>query len=265
MKRTMSLVWDNYALFKNVKSTISASQCNFWVLIAIFILSIGNNLAFAGQWQTLDEGEYSIYCPSGNYQTGDTIEYILELGDASNPFEDLSGVELQLTLADYAIVVSGMAPDTSDSWLFEGSEYTYSVEHSPHLRTLDILLERTDGGFETGHGNTFRFSLVCDRDNTESQELIESDGGIILVENIELKTSGGGAGFGDPFGEGINTAADDQPVRVQAYKLGEATPVKEWHASPSEPIIVGGLPKGMMVLVVTTQSGRVSYHKILVH
>ena len=260
----MSLVWDNYALLENVKSTISASQVCFWVLIAMFFLGIGNNLAFAGQWEDLEEGEYNIYYPSGIYHSGDTIEYTLELGDATSPFEDLSGVELQLTLSDFAIVVSGMAPDTSGSWLFEGSEYTYSVDHSPHLGTLDILLERTDGGYETGHGNTFSFKLVCDRDNTEAAELIDSDGGIILVENIELKTSGG-PGFGDPFAEGIHSESSDQPVKVQAYRLGENTPVKEWHASPSEPIIVGGLPKGMMVLVVTTESGKVSYHKILVH
>ncbi len=264
MLRTAIALWDNCAQLENVKSTLNASKWRLGSLFMMCVLFSVNNLTIAAVWEDLQPGDYAITAPSGTFDTGDSVEFLFEIGDPASNQEDLIAVELQLELSDYAIVPGTMIPDTAGSWVHGDGEFDHTVTHDSRLSTLDILTERPDLTSVSGHGKVFSFTLICDKENTAAADLIVDDGGIILVENVEAKTSGGGAETSGNTSWSPYTPSNSLEL-VQVQGLGaNASYYHEFRGSKGTPPQVTGLPDGMYVLVETFKDGTMRRRKIWV-
>ena len=264
MKKTYGIVWDIYAQTGNEKIFFDWARRSKWATLIILLTTFCNVYGQSPKWIDLVAGQWEIDAPEGLFDSGDTIEYTLLLGDVNSPMNNLIAIELQLDLADYASPPSPFYLDTTGSWMFEGTELDYSIDYTANLGRLDIIAERQDGSSASGDGKAFNFRLICSRNNIEAADLILDDGGIILVENIELKTASGNSQTTEWGGKEIQPSGI---VKMEACKIdltGKLAVVGEWDTDGKDGPGLKGLSPGLYVIFETFADGKVRSRKIAV-
>lgn len=258
MNRSFLIGWGIYAYSKSKEVLSYVFNACISTIVTLLLISSATLQAQSDRWIDLNPGEWTLDLPSGYFYEGDTVVYSLLLRDISSPVDNLIAVELHLELSDYALIPAGMIPDTIGSWLFSDGEFSYNVEQDAALTTLDILAEREDGTSKTGHGKVFSFELICNGNSLKASDLILSDGGIILVENIELKR-------GDPSGPMVVDDRNNPIVLIQVLGLEQQKGYRaEWRMVDGVAPQISGLPSGLYFLRERMMDGSVRTRKILV-
>jgi hypothetical protein len=184
----------------------------------------------------LSEFEYGISVSGGTLDVNETGTVSFTLGTSSLPVSDVLGVRLDLVLSTNAYLPSNpLAVSVEGSWLFDDLEVSQSLTVESGIRTMHLELVLSNLVPQSGHGFVLSFPLVCAANDVSASSLIVSDGGIVIVENIDGRIGN----FPDPRGNPV-------PVGVEVVDLGLVGGMSVTDADlPARDAYVGGGFMGM--------------------
>lgn len=258
MNRLLSTGWETYAYSRHNKIPTDKPGTCFRAIMILLIIQFATLQAQSAEWIDLEPEDWTLEVSSGYFYEGDTVVYKVLLGDASSQVSNLIAIKLSLELSDWALLPIGMVPDSTDSWLFADGEFDYDVEHDVALHDLEILAERGNETSVTGYGKVFSFSLICNGNDLKASDLIQTEGGIILVENIELKR----ASLPSPM---VSDNLVNPVILVEVIGLEQRRGYREdWEMKNGESPQISRLLPGLYYLKETMLDGNCKTRKILV-
>ncbi len=134
----------------------------------------------------LSDFTYAVIGSEGMLDAGDTATYTVTLGDVNSPANDVIGLRLDLTLDKDALVPYGAGLSVNGSWCLDPTNlYTEVVPDASHH--LSLLLRSADYSSQSGAGMVFTFRLIANASGFSAADLIDQEGGIVIVENIDVR------------------------------------------------------------------------------
>ena len=233
-----------------VQGTCTVSSVLFSRLshIAIFILCClpGLSRAQSGTWIDVQEYDFDIHLPNGTFDTGDTVYAEIHLDSPSNGSQIFRGVDINLELSGDAALPSQFDADFAGGWLLDSTDVDSSTEVRPLTRLMEVYAERLDGVGQSGAGLVLKVPIVCDADNVQASDLVVDGGGLVLVDNVDMKTAG-------PQGGAVHTTVTRLDAERGPTMVSEATGTVD----------LAALPPGLYFIVETDAAGHRQVRKIL--
>lgn len=206
---------------------------------------------------------YGITYPSGLFQAGDTVELIVWAGDAQTPLSSVSGFDLTFTLTEDAVFPTTFSPDLSNSWIGDEQTLTVTTTLDSAAKIIDVRAEEETLAMD-GHGEIFRFTIICATNEVSAEDLLVSSGGGIIITIDDY-------GFRKPAPEesdhGDALQLYPNPTSNHIYFSGPVESVQYWvlrdlygkerAKSRSYPVALNSyaLTEGYYILEVFLQSG----------
>lgn len=174
----------NLPSFPILKLAPAALLCTLVMLTGCLQLS-----AQSTQEIDLSEFAYSVTVSGGTLNANESATVTLTLGNGDAPLSDVVAIRLDLVLSDYAYLpTSSLQPNVQSSWAYDPSDYAQSLSVNAEAHSMSLTLTRNSGSAD-GHGFTFSFPLVVCCNGVNANSLVLSDGGVVIVENIDLRLS----------------------------------------------------------------------------
>jgi hypothetical protein len=194
--------------------------------LVLFILLASFTLGFCQNLDTIsvDQFAYSIEYPEGTITEGDTVELILHLGTEANSLESAAEFDIDIDLSSIAGYVEAPPVNYEESWFGSDGNLDKDISTDSALGRISIQGVRHEGQLISGWGELLRIKVVAGEDANEAAELVSGSGGIVMIDNLEMKGAAAEAvaDAGRDCMEWLlypNPATDR--VRVEAAKAGE--------------------------------------------
>lgn len=160
-------------------------------VIWLSLCCLMSSTAFGHNLDTLsfDSLNYSLLFEHRLMQTGEQIDFKVQLGTVNAPVYDLAGFDIALEISDQAAFPMDFQLNLDDSWLFASSGADTSVSYQPDEGTASLHGFRSDSTGTFGYGTILQFSLICTEDDVWSDALISelTGGGLMMVDNLEKR------------------------------------------------------------------------------
>lgn len=174
-----------------IAAQVAATRAYRTLISVFFLFSFASPVAVL-QAQGYDslplpELPYQIQAPTGNFAIGDSLNFIFMLGDSHLSVNRAMGIEFQLTLNPSLQAPQSEIMDFSSSFLFDDSFYSNSSSFDPTTGKLSLSATRTDQQSRSGHGQLFRFTLVASEAIDSASVLVLSHGGMVMIDNLDMK------------------------------------------------------------------------------
>lgn len=182
---TMPATKTSFASVKAFRSSLFVAILCAWGLLS----------ANWGHSQGLTPVEVNEYLNSIQYMgmSGDTLKFRFSLGNAEAPVEDAAGFLLDFTFPKLLSAPTATFVSIENTWLTDGlSAPEASATFDPNTSALTIDYVRPDEEGQTGHGTLINISLVRPEGFDRSEASMYLDGGVMMVDNINLRMGPGG-------------------------------------------------------------------------
>ena len=126
--------------------------------------------------------------------SGDTMKFRFSLGDIEQPVTDAAGFQLDFSFPKLSAAPTVVLVGVGNTWLTAGLSAptaTWSFDASAHSLSVDYV--RSDEEGQTGHGSILSIALVRPEGFSTTEASMYLDGGVVMVENISLRTAQGAA------------------------------------------------------------------------
>lgn len=270
----------NYAL---AAKRSYASLKNTTLSILVLIISLFSLcMAQSTSWKSISNFAHEFHLPDTTINTGDTVTLQVKLGTSASPVAYAHAADLTIELSEDAEMPESFEVDLTGSWLFDDSNVQTTTSLNFSERKLLILAERTDNISREGNGLILSIRLVSAEDNVNAQDLIVASGGIILVENVDMRIapetnadpdedlSGiAGAGGGDILVENIDMKMSPVFARrepaIRKQLLYRVLADGRWHAMETEnaELALKSQPPGLYILISWDDNGNRKVRKVL--
>lgn len=167
---------------------VPAARRSFAIVLTVsfFILHSPYAPAQSTDSISVDSFYFQLQAAGGPYFAGDTIEFTCLLGKANAEVVRASGIELDIELSGLAKMPGTTSMDLSRSWLIDDPHFESSV--TENASSLKLSVHRTDGMHRTGGGEILRFSILAAQAVDSAGQLLETVGGMVMIENLDMKT-----------------------------------------------------------------------------
>lgn len=132
--------------------------------------------------------DYEIEVPAMTLHEGDTALLLVNLGTPGKPVSRAVAFDIAFTVSKKVRFPDpkNIIPDSS--WLLDGPGADTTLYLNAAENRVRLVGERIDGETRTGFGELFRIFLVVTEDDVAATELLDHDGGgIVIVENVDWK------------------------------------------------------------------------------
>ena len=170
------------------EATYARIATNLIVSVSL-ILSL-TTPAWGQSYQTVPTSTvpFFVEVPAVTLNQGDSVEVIFKLGTADDPVEQVLGFELGIELSHTAVFPATPLTSIQSSWLNANGHLVEDHSADPSNKTISLEAMLNQGAGLTGDGEIIRLTLICNEDGISATDLIaQSDGGLIMVENVEMK------------------------------------------------------------------------------
>ena len=121
------------------------------------------------------------------------MKFRFSLGDMEQPVTDAAGFQLDFSFPKLSAAPTAVLVGVGNSWLTAGlsaptADWTFDGEN--HTLTTDFV--RSDEEGQSGHGSILSIALVRPEGFSTTEASMYLDGGVVMVENISLRTAQGG-------------------------------------------------------------------------
>lgn len=227
-------------------ASLSSFLRSFLLLIVLFPALGACAQGQGPTWVSALEYGFDIQLPNDTLDAGDTTYAELHLDLPFHSADRLIGVDLYLELSGDAELPATFNADSSGSWVFGGTEITCDTEVRPLDRELKAFVLRNDSIGQNGLGMVLRIPIVAAKDNVSAADLLVDGGGLVLVDNVDMKTN----------------APSTPPAFTTVTRMDQA----EGPAVVAEArgaIDLAALPPGLYFIVETDANGKQRIRKIL--
>jgi hypothetical protein len=124
--------------------------------------------------------------------SGDTMKFRFSLGAIEQPVTDAAGFQLDFSFPKLSAAPTAVLVGVGNSWLTAGESNptaTWTFDGGNNALTTDYL--RSDEEGQSGHGSILTIALVRTEGFSASEASMYLDGGVVMVENINLRTTQG--------------------------------------------------------------------------
>lgn len=213
----MSVTYWNLLSFPILKLAPKALICALALLTGCLQLS-----AQSTQEIDLAEFDYAVTVSGGMLNANETATVTLTLGNEGAPLSDVVAIRLELTLSDNAYLPpSSLQASVQGSWVYDPAAYSTSLSVNTGAHSLSLTLTRSSGTAD-GHGFAFSFPLVVCCNGVNASSLVLSDGGVVIVDNIDMRMADPRLGeTADPLDRSYR---DGTPAPVRPALTGDALP-----------------------------------------
>ena len=211
----------SFSTVNALRSTLFAAIFCVWSLVS----------ASFGHSQGLTPVDMGAYLHGVQYigMSADTIKFRFSLGDADAPVVDAAGFELDFTFPKLLSTPSATVVSVENTWLTTGLvDPQASTTFDPINKAMTIEYVRSDQEGQTGYGTIIHIALVRPEGFDRSEASMYLDGGVIMVENINLRM---GSGNGAPQHGG--GASQPKGLKPSATKPASSIPDLELTVYPN--------------------------------
>ena len=210
----------------NVKAgkTMSSFQQNTIVFASAIALAAGRNMlrrglqmaiffiAFLGSLPScamaqVDAIDISSFYHGVNYATlsGDTMKFVFILGSEDDPAMDVVGFDVAVSFPNLQSQPNQAYSTVQGSWVAAGdANYVTTDSYDTGKKQLTFYYQRSDETGQSGEGQVAKIYLVRAGGFNSSEAVCKLDGGVIMVDNIDMRL---GHGIGKPTATASTTTA----------------------------------------------------------
>lgn len=234
-----------------IASTTTISwMCSLLISILLLPWTAMPSMAQAVFEINLSEFQYSVTVSGGTLDTDDVGTVSMTLGTSSLPVSEALGLRLDLTLsADAVLPSSPLDVTVSGSWLLGNASLSQGLTVERENRVMHLYLVRNDSMAQSGHGFVLSFPLVCGANGISASSLVEHDGGVVVVENVDLRLAQSPTAApyqGTPTEDVLPSPSGTAPTAPEAWTgLFSASPGFHWqpcHPNPTTGLLHVPLP-----------------------
>jgi Secretion system C-terminal sorting domain len=210
-----------FAVVNTLRSTLFAALICVWSLLS----------ANWGHSQGLTPVEVNEYLNSIQYMgmSGDTMKFRFSLGDVDAPVVDAAGFLLDFTFPKLLSAPSKTIVAVEPTWLTAGLvDPEASTTFDPINKALTIDYVRSDEEGQSGYGTIIYIALVRSGGFDRSEASMYLDGGVIMVDNLDVRLGSGGT----PPKHG-GEQPKDKDLKSSATHLEPSTPGLELTVYPN--------------------------------
>jgi hypothetical protein len=240
-----------------------------WIM-CILLITLSPQRAHAQYYDITDVKQlgFSVSVPDIILMEGETVEAVVSIGSVGSPVRGAVGFEIWVDVGDNGIVVPTLAPDMAGSWLA-------SAMMPSESRTLGSVTRYTytyvRGVPTDGSGMVLRLHLKASKNYVNANTIIMQAGGMILIDNLELRTSGprpvesaGVAVWPNPASanaRSVQVRCSGQPaLALSLYNLDGQLMGK---FDPMQPMDLTSFAAGAYLLHVVDAAGRTLPQKLI--
>ena len=150
----------------------------------LLLLFAGSTLAQSPAWTSPDYLHFRTLPDSGHLAPGATFDLVLDLGSEALPADAVLGIDVEVTIAGAEPAQTPPLVDPANSWLWTAGDAPSATWDEGELR-LDGV--RDDSTGQTGQGEILRIPMEVSGDTLDLQQLQLDGGGLVLVDNVDLK------------------------------------------------------------------------------
>lgn len=181
-----SLKFKAGTLMPSRKSLFSLQILYFHCIFLAGYMFIGSTL-WAQQVNSVDVSQMGGGFNSlGNF--GDTLKFQFRLGTEAQPVQNAVGYSIQFNFPELASPPTHIGVMVDGTWLAVDDpaiEPDWAFDPTTHSLSLDYL--RSDGVPKSGNGVVAHIYLIREGGFSNSENVIELDGGVVMVENMDLR------------------------------------------------------------------------------
>ena len=222
-------------------------------------------------WVDSQEHYFTTSPASGTLNSGEGFDLLIQIGEATDPFDDLVGIDLWVKVDGAAPVDTPPELQTGNSWLLGSSDSLWSAWSGDTLYVRGI---RQDSTGQDGSGTVISIPMEVTDDQLNLSNLQLDGGGMVLVDNVDMKR---GADATEELFSRIDLWPN--PVHEQAhirrprqlnvaYHLLNDRGQMVWQSERPAPeeltLDTGDLPTGMYYLIAIHEQGTSTMTKVLV-
>lgn len=120
----------------------------------------------------------------------DTLKVSFLLGSAANPGTDVAGYDITVEFPNLLSGIEGLFVSIDGSWVGNSVEGSLSTSYDDAADALTFEYLRSDELGQNGQGTIATLHLIRAAGFEPSEASAQTEGGIVMVENIEFKWSG---------------------------------------------------------------------------
>lgn len=222
-------------------------------------------------WVDSQEHYFTTSPASGTLYEGEGFDLQIQIGEATDPFNDLVGIDFWVTVDGATPLDTPPTLQTGTSWLLSGSDSLWSHWSGDTLYVRGI---RQDSTGQSGSGTVISIPMEVTDDELNLSNLQMDGGGMVLVDNVDMKRK-------PEKTETLFSRIDlwPNPVHEQAhirrprqlnvaYHLLNDRGQMVWQSERPAPeeltLDTGDLPAGMYYLIAVHEQGTSTMTKVLV-
>jgi hypothetical protein len=200
MYQPVRMTWAKHALVS--KKSIASVFLSGLLYCGLLLGFCPGRLVSQGTYEVdLSEFVHSVWVTGGTLNANQVGTVNLNLGSSAFPVSDAMGLRLELVVSSDAYLPSNpLSVTVSGSWLLSGVELSQSLEVDGSTRTMYLTLERDPAdGSANGYGFALSFPLVAAHNNVSASSMVASEGGVVIIENVDMRLAGTNNGFMNPL------------------------------------------------------------------